>query len=611
MNKTKMTHSTGISPDVWCKVNNELNAKIFNELQYEEVIKPTVLDAGNSVWQWEINGVCWQFNGTQHIWGNLVVDEDTITRNGHKNINSAQLIKDIASHIALSEITLGNFLEEIQQTLFADLTSHNMLAALTSDDVISLSGIHLQARLKGHPKALANKGRLGWGINELQQYSPESAQSFQLRYLAVKKTISTSGITEIGITQNDISANGTTKKSNQPHRETVLQMLTQMMSSDDIDSIFNQLTEHDINLDEYWVIPTHPWQFSHYILPQFTALFASEDIIDLGIFGDYYQAQQSIRTLSNMTSPRKNDVKLPITILNTSCYRGIPAKYITSGAALSEFIDTLCQSDPLLKNRNFHVLKEWAGIHVTNPNQHDIAQTPYRYNEMLGVILRQSPAEILPEGECDRLAAALMQTDAQGKSFIGQYIQHSGLSIEDWLTALFDATVIPLYHLMCQYGIALVSHGQNITLLMNDTTPSGIAIKDFHGDLRLIDEDFPELTHLPDDIKSQLTRLPAQYLLHDLYTGHFVTVLRFVSPYLAAESGYTEKQFYLLLSARIRHYQAQHPALQDRFAKFDILAPTMEKICINRVRFNIGYQDTTERLLPALGTPLNNPLYQG
>lgn len=596
MNTTQITHNTRISSGVWKKVNNELNAKIFNELSYEEVIKPVLMDKEKAIWQWEINETCWQFTGKQHIWGNLIVDTKSITRNGHKNINSANLIKDIASHIALSEITLGNLLEEIQQTLYADLTSQGKLDALSENDVVTLSGINLQALLKGHPKALANKGRLGWGINELQQYSPESAQSFQLHYLAVKKTISTSGITKI---------------NNQTHHETVQQMLGQMMSPIEVKSLLKQLTEQGIALDDYWVIPTHPWQFFHYILPQFTALFANEDIIDLGIFGDYYQAQQSIRTLSNITSPTKNDVKLPITILNTSCYRGIPAKYITSGAALSEFIDALCQSDELLKSRNFHVLKEWAGIHVANPNQHDIAETPYRYNEMLGVILRQSPAEILPAGECDRLAASLMQTDAQGKSFIGQYIQHSGLSIENWLIVLFDSTIIPLYHLLCKYGIALVSHGQNITLLMHQTTPSGIAIKDFHGDLRLIDEDFSELAHLPDDIKSQLTRLPAQYLLHDLYTGHFVTVLRFVSPYLEAESGYTEKQFYQLLSARIRHYQAQHPELNSRFAKFDLLAPTMEKICINRVRFNIGYQDTTERLLPALGTPLNNPLYQG
>ncbi|MEL0661171.1 IucA/IucC family protein, partial [Psychromonas arctica] len=70
----------------------------------------------------------------------------------------------------------------------------------------------------------------------------------------------------------------------------------------------------------------------------------------------YYQEQQSIRTISNITRTKRNDVKLPITILNTSCYRGIPGKYITSGAELSEFIKQSCDQDSFLRKSNFKVI---------------------------------------------------------------------------------------------------------------------------------------------------------------------------------------------------------------------------------------------------------------
>ena len=55
-------------------------------------------------------------------------------------------------------------------------------------------------------------------------------------------------------------------------------------------------------------------------------------------------------------------------------------------------------------------------------------------------------------------------------------------------------------------------------------------------------------------------------------------------------------------------YQRQHPELEESFRQFDLLRPEMERVCINRVRFRIGYADDAQRPLPELGQPLNNPL---
>jgi aerobactin synthase len=37
---------------------------------------------------------------------------------------------------------------------------------------------------------------------------------------------------------------------------------------------------------------------------------------------------------------------------------------------------------------------------------------------------------------------------------------------------LFEASVIPFYHLLCRYGVALIAHGQNVTLVMKDLSRS-------------------------------------------------------------------------------------------------------------------------------------------
>ena len=59
----------------------------------------------------------------------------------------------------------------------------------------------------------------------------------------------------------------------------------------------------------------------------------------------------------------------------------------------------------------------------------------------------------------------------------------------------------------------------------------------------------------------------------------------------------------------LRRHQARHPELEERFRLFDLLAPTMPRVCINRVRLAIGYGDLNQRPVPSLGSDLVNPLH--
>ena len=74
-------------------------------------------------------------------------------------------------------------------------------------------------------------------------------------------------------------------------------------------------------------------------------------------------------------------------------------------------------------------------------------------------------------------------------------------------------------------------------------------------------------------------RLPAHYLIHDLLTGHFVTVLRFVSPWLS-RMGVAETQFYRYLHEEIQAYQVVHPELSERFMMLNLLTEKIEKVCL-------------------------------
>jgi aerobactin synthase len=94
-------------------------------------------------------------------------------------------------------------------------------------------------------------------------------------------------------------------------------------------------------------------------------------------------------------------------------------------------------------------------------------------------------------------------------------------------------------------------------------------------------------------------------------TGHFVTTLRFLSEALRDEGLTEEPRFYGLLAGVLRRYQARHPELTARFALFDVFAPNLHRVCINRVRLAIGYSDAAQRPVPIVGSPLENPLWIG
>lgn len=574
---TRLAPTPFVTSTYWDAANRKLIAKVLSELHFEELL---TYEAGASSHSFILNAKhVWQFNARQTLWGMLVVEPDSIAVDGVE-LTLSQFFLDIEDIINITAINLSGFLEEIQQTLYSEMARLHVVDGVDAKTMVSCDEVTRQKYLDAHPKLIANKGRLGWGVSELAQYSPETSQGFQLHFLAVKKTACQAGVRE-DINQRDL--------------------LLDLMSEDELNALVSGLGERAF--DDHYIMAVHPWQVDRFLYGQYAEYFINQTIIDLGLAGKPFTPQQSIRTLSDASLTSKYDVKTAVTIINTSCYRGVTGKYIAHGARVSAWIAEVVANDPLLSARGMHVQQELAGYFCPHPYQAQF-EGAYRYNEMLGCVWRDNATQMLPKGQRPLSMATLMQTDGSGESCLHALIGLSNLDETQWLNKLFEHVLIPLYHLMCKYGVGLVAHGQNITLVLDEhNVPCGCTIKDFHGDLRLVDNDIPELNGLDDDIKTNLVRLPGPYLAHDLITGHFVTVLRFVSVYAS-----DEKQFYKIAKTHIEAYQAAHSDLKERFTWFDILKPKYEKLCVNKVRFKIGLADSDERPLPDLATPIDNPM---
>ena len=567
-----MTH------EAWLIVNLELIAKSIGELTFEEILKPVMQRNGFELTLQ--SGVTYQFTGWMSVWDHLKVNPASIRRNGEAEVTAAQFFIDSQSETNMTDIVLGNFLEEMHNTLYSDICLSERKAHHEVSELATWSGDKLQTILNGHPKILLNKGRVGWGESDLMDYAPESAQDFQLHWVAAHKSL-LSG------------------------EELPLSMLDESFDSDGKMKLFELFKKECDSSSDFSLLPVHPWQWNRFIRVQFAGLIAQKKLISLGAMGDFYRPQISIRTLSNTTRPEKLDIKLPLTILNTSCIRGIPAKTITVGTKISKKLQKIVTEDSFLRERGTEILMERAGVALLHPHYSQIKDAPYRYHEYLGAIWRESSESKVGQDELAIITASLTYQDMNNKSLIGEYIKRSGMKTSDWLRAYFEVVVLPLYHLQLEYGVGMVAHGQNIILKLKNFRPVGVILKDFQGDLRLCDKLPPKGLENFADIQDEMTKLPPHYLIHDLLTGHFITVLRFVSEVMQESDRLDEKLFYGILADVLKKYMEG----KEISASQNLLMKTIPRVLLNKVRFHIGYSDSSERPLPMVGSALNNPLY--
>ncbi|MGC3872241.1 IucA/IucC family protein [Halomonas sp. GXIMD04776] len=563
------------------QARRRLLAKALAESCFENSLKAMAQEGDG--FQVELPGnVRYRFRATRSLWDWLIIDPDSITRNDTPAHGPQRFLLDAQMSLGIDDVLLGNLLAELNNTLYSDVQTLRRQQSWTASELSTLDGITLQGLLEGHPKLLASKGRVGWGTSDLARYSPEAGTAFTLRWLAMRRQDCNSAISE----------------SDHWH-----DLWKASLSAQDLASIRARLAEQGCRFDEVRLLPVHPWQWQHCIAIHYAELLACGELIDLGERQGHYRAQLSLRTLSG---PGDVDIKLALTVLNTSCFRGIPGRYIAIGPALSDWLTRLTQEDGTLST--LIVQRELAGIHCPAPWQEELPGTPYRFQEMLGAIWRESLEARLEDGQLSRPLAAFLHSDSQGNSLIAAHVHRSGLQVEDWLRRLFEVTVVPLYHLMCAYGVGVIAHGQNLSVVLDRHVPIYGAIKDFHGDLRLWEAPLAVREGLPQAVADALTHLPAHYLIHDLVTGYLVSTLRFISPLLARDLNYPESAFYRLLSQTLRTYQRRHPQLAQRFAQFDLFTPQLLRVCLNRARYQVGYDDSAERPLPELGPPLANPL---
>lgn len=574
-----------MSDPVQERAARRLLAKMISELTWEEVLAPE----GDGPYRLNLaGGGGYSFRATRRIWDNLDVEPDSIERCDGAQPCPLQFVVDARAEFGMSSATEAMFLRELSNTLTQDGYIARRNGNLTADDLIAAPVATLHAALEGHPKAVANKGRRGWGAVDHAVYAPEAAAPIRPFWLAAARSHVVAGLSA----GSDEDA-----------------VLAESLGHDEVRRLRAAAAAAGAPGVSHWLVPVHPWQWDHHLSQAFCGEIAAGRLVPLGSAGPDLLATPSLRTLTPAEGGRY-DLKLALGVLNTSAWRGMPGKYIEHGGAISDWLAGLTAADPLLAER-VTVLREVIGLWYRHPILAQCPEAPYRHHEMLGAIWRDRAEARVGSGQRPVMAAALFHAGACGTPLALAHARAAGIGIEDWLRHLFRVTVVPLWHCLARYGVGFIAHGQNVTVVLENHLPVGMAIKDFQGDLDLVDQDFEEAAGLPETTRAILPRKPPVYIVHNIQTAHFVTVLRFLSAALARAGALPEQAFYRALHEELAAYRAAHPQLEDRlalFELFELFAPAMPKVCINRVRFRIGYEDSGERPLPARGTDLRNPL---
>ncbi|MCO5143995.1 MAG: hypothetical protein M9962_12970, partial [Oligoflexia bacterium] len=138
---------------IWQIVNRRFIAKSIGELSYEQVLQPKLEnELSDSIYQSYrlelLSGVIYHFQAWKSAWDHLRIKPESIFKEGESVEPSAgQFFIDAQKNLELTDLILGNYLEEVQSTLYSDVQLYLRQVEKNVSSLADLDGDSLQAYL--------------------------------------------------------------------------------------------------------------------------------------------------------------------------------------------------------------------------------------------------------------------------------------------------------------------------------------------------------------------------------------------------------------------------------------------------------------------------------
>ena len=448
-----------------------------------------------------------------------------------------RFLEEIGPALTADEERRAGFAAELMQTVLNDTAvrqhwqrAGHPVARAGYDDLESLV-------VDGHPYHPAYKSRLGFNAVDNAEYGPEFARPIRPIRVAVHRDLTT--CSTLGDAGPEM-------------------------------------------VGDHVVVPVHPWQWRKHAPTTWAPLLADGALVPLGAGDDDYRAQQSIRSLANVSRPEQPTLKLALSIVNTSTARTLAPHTVANAPLITGWLDGIVARDPYLAGELRPVLLgERLGV-VHSPH--------------LAAIWRDSLYRHLAVGEEAAPFTALTHVDATGDPFIAGWLKEQGT--EAWVRRLLEVTVPPVLHFLVAHGIALEAHAQNLILIHEGGRPRRLGLRDFHDGIRFSVAGLADAAgrpalhptppeHLRVNRNSHLEAESDAEVRDFAHDCLFFVNLAELAMFLEDRFDLAEERFWSLARLVIEDHRRRFPELAGRAARFDVLAA---EVSVEQL--------TTRRLLP-------------
>ncbi|WP_269859198.1 IucA/IucC family protein [Streptomyces sp. RPT161] len=578
-----------LTPELWDRANRLLVRKALAEFSHERLLTPRRQESGEYTVTSDDGTVEYRFSAQLLTLDHWNIDPDSITR--HRDgtrlpLDALDLFIELRTALGLDEEILPVYLEEISSTL-ASSAFKLSAAPVSSAELANAPFQRIETGMtEGHPCFVANNGRLGFGAPEYLSYAPEAANEVRLIWLAARRDRSTFSVCA------DLDYEG---------------LIRSELGEATLERFAGTMAELGLDLDDFHLMPVHPWQWWNKLSVTFAAEVAQRNIVCLGHGDDTYLAQQSIRTFFNTSDPSKHYVKTALSVLNMGFVRGLSAEYMEATPAINDWLAGLVAEDAVLRRTGLDVIRELAAVGYRHRQYAAASAKGSPYLKMLAALWRESPVPKLAPGQRLATMASLLHVDRDGGSFAAALIAQSGLDAKTWLRRYLDAYLTPLLHCFYAYGLVFMPHGENVILVLENGVVQRAIFKDIAEEIAVMDADTP----LPPEVERIRARVPEELWTLSIFTDVFDCFLRFLNGILTANGTLEEDAFWSAVADCVSEYQDANPELAERFKRYDLFCEEFALSCLNRLQLRdnrqmVDLQDPAGAL--QLSGTLKNPI---
>lgn len=564
--------------------------KILAEFSHERALSPVETSPGAYAVRSADGGTEYRFRAEILSLENWAIDESSIrrVRDGEElPVDAVALVTDLAPMLGIGPQSLPEYLEEFVNTLAlsADRPDERRITArdLARADFQTIE----QTMTEGHPCIVANAGRLGFSAEDISRYAPEAGNPFRLVWVAARRehceVATVAGVDYDTLLADELGA-GTLAE---------------------FDSV---LRESGRDPDDYRYLPAHPWQWDEKVRKLYWADIAEGRIVPVGQSPDLYQAQQSIRTMFNTTTPARHYVKAALSIVNMGFTRGMSADYMRTTPLINDWVRSLVAGDPYLTGIGFEMIYEVAAIGYRSPTFDPITRPGSEYRKILSALWRQSPVPLLGHGEHLATMASLLHLDHHGDPLVGAFIERSGLAAAEWIRRYLRTYLHPVAYLLYRYELKFSPHGENLILVLRDGMPARAILKDIGEEVSV----FGDPEGFPEGCSRALTTEPDEIRNLGVLSDVFDDFLRPLAAVLHTHGLVSDDEFWDLVAESLQEFVAAHPDLADAFARWDLFAPRFAAVHMNGLQLRnnkrmVDIEDSYASLIDA-GHMLANPV---